>query len=84
MSNISLTTTHVVLSINHSHCPGDACRHGDAQACYLMAAERVFGAVFGVPGVFGSGLTVVFGSSATDILFVQRSAERVFVCSANF
>ena len=27
-----------------------------------MAAERVFGAVFGVPGVFGSGFTVVFGS----------------------
>ena len=28
----------------------------------LYSAERVFGAVFGVPGVFGSGFTVVFGS----------------------
>ena len=26
------------------------------------SAEQVFGAVFGVPGVFGSGFTVVFGS----------------------
>ena len=28
---------------------------------YLVAAERVLGAVFGVPGVFGSGFAAVFG-----------------------
>ena len=28
----------------------------------LVSAEGVFGTVFGVPGVFGSGFTVVFGS----------------------
>ena len=32
------------------------------------SAERVFGAVFGVPGVFGSGFTAVFGSVRRQIL----------------
>ena len=40
----------------------------------LVAAERVFGAVFGVPGAFGSGFAVVFGSvrRQTNFLFSAR------------
>ena len=50
----------------------------------VCSAERLFGAVFGVPGVFGSGFTAVFGSVRQQTMLVVCSAERVFGCSASF